>query len=1697
MTTIAGLELLERLHEGPRSIVHRAQRPDGTLVVVKTHRSDLPTPGEVAELRREHRLLGCISSPRVVSALDLVPHGNGVALVLEDIGACSLVERLRTGAPLSLTEGLTVARDLAAALEAVHAQGIVHRDIKPANVVVHPQTLELRLIDFNTSARLDAAEPTNAELEGTLAYLSPEQTGRMNRPVDRRADLYSFGVLLFELLSGRLPFAMDDPLELMHAHCARTPPPLREHAPGAPPVLEAITARLLMKDAEDRYQSARGLRLDLQRCLDSMDVDGVPYFEPGGMDTSEQFQLSRRLVGRAEPLDRLQRAFRSARQGVQVVLVSGAPGIGKSALIREVSRPIARSRGYFVEGKFDQFERDRPYASLVQAFQQLTRQLLTESAGRVQAWSHALSDALGANLAVITDVLTELALLVGPQPAPAPLPPLEARHRFDDSFQRFVRVFARPDAPLALFLDDLQWVDSASLRLVRTLATDPQVAGLLIVGTYRDNEVGPHHPLQRALEEMLAAGVATDTVELGPLALRDASELVRDTLRCAPADAEPLARLLLRKTAGNPFFLSQFLRSLHADGALVCAPDGGGWTWDLAAIERRDITDNVADLLSQRIRQLPEETAALLQLAACLGNTLSLGELAEASGRPVEDAGRAIWPALEGGHLLPLGRAHRWLQDADAPHQDLAGLRLRFLHDRVQQAAYHLLDEAARRPIHLAIGRRIDVGELRGAALFAAARHYGAAEALLTDPQERDRVAALQLAAARQARRSNAYGVARGMLDRGLALAERPELRRDLQTERGVCACLLGDRAEAAGWFEQALSASPDPLDRADIRAEWLQSLLNEGDHRGAVDLGAACLADLGRPMPRGRDAAVEAGGAMLQEVLAALGPKGAASVLDLPPMTDRRSRALARILGMFSPSAYILDPEDGQFLWVAASCLALAQEAGAAVDTPHGCSLVGMVLYAIGERGLGHGFLETGLRLAERDGDLLQRAKTTTCLGFYESWSKPVDTALATARLGWERGLEAGDYFHAAWAARNVLRATTLSTRPPAEAVVEADAFVVFLRPHAPELVSTCQSIARRHLALMGQTDGPTSFAGPDFDEPAFWSGIELRQIEVEILIANMEQGWLHLLYGEWHAAEERLARAQGVLATLAELDEGGELAFLHGLCAAGRGDRDGLRAAMATLEPRSQAQEDNWGPRARLLEAELTAMEGGLDAAITAFDRAIDAAQDQPLIRALAQERAGRLLLDGPRERFARVYLSEACNAYELWGATCKAAALADEFPDRRATGLTSTALRAVRPDEAMTATVHTLPAFGGAQLELETFAQAARAIASEVERPGLLRALLRLAVANAGATAGALVTWEEGGPRLRGRAVAGAELVITTVDEALERTSCVPRSMVLGAARLKEPTVVQDTAEDLRFARDPYFLVNPCRSALALPLLHGGRLGGVLYLESDRTTGAFTPARTELLSLLSSQVAIALENARLYEETRAALEHVQRLNDAHRRFVPRELLAALGKPSVLTVGLGESTSGQMTVLFADIRGFTALSERLGPQETFAFLNRYLAVAGPVVRACGGFIDKYIGDAIMAVFPRAADDALDAARGLQMAVDRFNDEWVAEGHSPVRIGVGVHVGQVVLGTVGEAERMEGTVISDAVNVASRLEGQCKVLGVGIVVSEAVFAACSEPMRQPRRALGAVEVRGRSGTINAFELVVARRQVG
>ncbi|HTN92089.1 MAG TPA: AAA family ATPase, partial [Sorangium sp.] len=747
MPVLSQYVALEVIHEGADTILYRARhRQSDRPVVLKVLRRDHASPRALGRLHHEHEVARALDTPAVVKPRAIEALGDQVALVLEDFGGRSL-DQLLDG-PMPLERFFPIALRLAGALAELHRHHVIHKDIKPQNLLCNCETGEVKITDLGIAclAPRESQELVHDGLiEGTLAYMAPEQTGRMNRWIDERTDLYSLGVTFYEMLTGTLPFHASDPVAWVYCHIAQKPQPPHAVVPSIPPALSAVVLRLLAKAAEERYQSALGLRYDLDACFAQLRASGtIEAFPLAQRDVSDRLQVPQRLYGREREIEALLAVFDrvAARGRPELALVSGYSGIGKSSLVAELHRPVARAGGFFLSGKFDELKRDIPYHAFLQAFRGLVQEILCVSEDELERWRRRLQEALGPSGGLLADVLPELALLLGPQPPAPELPAAEARHRFHATLRRFVAACVQKEHPMVLFLDDLQWADAGSLQLLEQLVTHAEAEHLLLVGAYRDNEVGPAHPLSLMLSEARKGGAAVTDIVLAPLSADDVGALVAATVRAPAEQVEPLARLVHEKTGGNPFFLIQFLIALHQERLLAFDADERAWRWDIAAIRDKGFSDNVVDLMTGKLRRLSASTQDALKLAACLGSSFTLDILEVIANRPAAELSEALAAAVREGLLL------------------CRDVTYRFLHDRVQQAAYALIPAAQLPEVHLCIGRLLLEGRSAGEreeALFDIVGHLNRGAALIRSPAERADLAALNLRAGRRARAAAAH----------------------------------------------------------------------------------------------------------------------------------------------------------------------------------------------------------------------------------------------------------------------------------------------------------------------------------------------------------------------------------------------------------------------------------------------------------------------------------------------------------------------------------------------------------------------------------------------------------------------------------------------------------------------------------------------------------------------------------------------------------------------------------------------------------------------------------------------------------------------------------------------------------------------------------------------------------------------------
>jgi hypothetical protein len=868
------------------------RRSDGhrlaALAVVPV--AEHPPPDTLDRLAHEYGLKDELDGSWAVRPLELVRERDRTILVLEDPGG-ELLEGL-LGQPMAVESFLRLALGLVAAIAGLHQRGLIHKDIKAAHILVNWASGAVKLTGFGIASRLprqrQAPDPP-AVIAGTLAYMAPEQTGRMNRSIDARSDLYAVGVTLYRMLTGSLPFTATDPMEWVHCHIARQPVPPAERLPGAPTALSAIIMKLLAKTAEERYQTAAGVERDLRRSFTQWEAQGrIDDFPVGEDDTPDRLLIAEKLYGRVREVDALFAAFdRVVTSGApELVLVSGYSGIGKSAVVHELHKALVPPRGLFATGKFDQYKRDIPYSTLVQALQSLVRPLLGKSEADLASWREMLLEALGPNGRLMVDLVPELNLVVGEQPPVPELPSKEAQRRFQLVFWRFIGVFARPEHPLALFLDDLQWLDAATLDLIEDLLTQADVRHLLLIGAYRDNEIDAAHPLRRKLDAIRNGGGKVADITLAPLAHEHVGQLIADAMRCQPRRAAPLTQLVHEKTAGNPFFVIQFIYALAEERLLAFDHGTARWTWDVERIRAKGYTDNVVDLMVGKLTRLPAETQRALQLLACLGNVAEIMMLSVVFGVAAAHAEAALWEAVRQELVERLDGSYR------------------FIHDRVQEAAYSLIPRASRAADHLRIGRLL-VAHTPPAkleeAIFEIVNQLNRGATLIAVRDEREQLAELNLIAGKRAKASTAYASALTYLIAGAALLaedcwkRRHELIFALELDRAECEFLTSALAEAEQRLAALSTRAADMVERATVACLRLDlyTTLDQGSR--AVAVGLDCLRHLGidwSPNPTEEEARRE-----YDRIWSQLGSRPIEALIALPLMSDPASLATMDVL--------------------------------------------------------------------------------------------------------------------------------------------------------------------------------------------------------------------------------------------------------------------------------------------------------------------------------------------------------------------------------------------------------------------------------------------------------------------------------------------------------------------------------------------------------------------------------------------------------------------------------------------------------------------------------------------------------------------------------------------------------------------------------------------------------------------------------
>ncbi len=1481
----------------------------GTPVVVKLLRNEHPTPLQLARLRHEHEVLAGIDDPHIVKSRGLLQHGHGLALVLEDVGENSLDHVIASGTA-DLGRRLELAVSLARTVAAVHRHRVIHKDIKPHHFFIRndaPDTTAL--IDFGLATslaqRVQAAAKVT-ELEGTLAYIAPEQTGRMNRVVDWRSDLYSLGVTLYELFTERLPFDTKDPLELVHSHIARNPTAPAKIRTGLPAPLSDIILRLLAKSAEDRYQSAVGVQRDLERCLELVRSNQQSQaFVLGADDDSGEFAIPQKLYGRERELARLGELLAHTREGEKgLVLLRGTAGVGKSALVHELRRSLVAD-GYFVTGKFDFLGTSVPYAPLGHAFRELVQSVLAEPPAVLEQRKRALLDAVGPNGRLLIELVPELEWVIGPQPEVAALGPGESQDRFELLFVEFLRAFASRQHPLILFLDDLQWADAGSLRLLQHALSASGLEGLLVLGAYRDNEVSPAHPLSLMLDELAKAGASIHQLQLEPLALDHVASLLCDTLHCSANAADEFATILLEKTLGNPFFVNQFLITVHRDGLLTYAPESRVWQWDLAQIRSRLATDNVVDFMMERLRELPSETQAMLHIAACIGHEFDDQTLATVSQRSRNTVMEQLWSAVQQGFLVPLDSNYRYAEETNGTSDSQGSAALnaayRYLHDRVHQAAYTLLDEDRRAEMHVKIGRFLLAragGKPADRELFEITDHLNRGRKLIDTPEEILALARLNLSAALKARNGSAPEVAVRYVDCALDLLGESsfeshfELAWPAHMLKAECSFLVGNLDEAMRITDVMERHAQTTLQKVDACNLHIALLTKSGRLPEACEKTAATLAIQDWALPPLGDPAALGGriGAEFGAYQGCMGGRSVESLAELPSLESPQKLALLETLAHGVPAAFGSKPELHVLLVLKGVQVLSEGKAPLGGFFYEQYAIVHSVITGDLEAAYRYGKL--GLTLAKNVENPAYAGQVYFLFGGFTShWRDPISVGLKLLRQGLRQSLEAGDRIYACYCS-SVTASYRLYSGECLADVEQSLRAGIELAERFGDVVNTafCKCCERAIAALRGQTTQFGSLDGADFSEADFEASAPISAQPfygtVKAMIRYLAGKYADAVQAadQWplppgmffhgeHALYRTLATAE--LAAVAGPD--GRERYL-----------ERIRKELVLIEGWAKSSPENHAHRAALVRARLAELEGDQLTAMRGYDEAIGLAEDSGCLHheALANELAARFHIRHGRPRVARAYVADCVYAYERWGATVKVEQIRREHSDllptqQQTTQLDSVSVHTARLSSSTSRAPTTLGSAG--HLDLATAVRATEAIATELLQARLMERLMRALVEHAGAQRGCLVMSRNDRLELEATVTIDPDVVRLDLAESIADTPEVPASLVRYVARTHESVVLDNATRDSRFGSDPYMQSNRPKSALCIAMMQRGKLTGVLYLENTVTTSAFNPNRTALLEFLATQAAVAFENARLYGDLAATTEALRRTNES----------------------------------------------------------------------------------------------------------------------------------------------------------------------------------------------------------------------
>ncbi len=1602
--------LQEKIHETRNSIIYRGHQENETQpLIIKLLKTACPTPSEIARFKQEYSLVRQLNIENIIKIYDLVEHDNQYAIIEEDFGGQSVKETLRTG-KLDLESFLKISSKVSETLGYIHKNNVIHLDIKPDNILINPEKGEVKITDFGISAVLTHAndELYNSDvIEGTLSYMSPEQTGRMNRGVDYRTDIYSLGATFYEMLTGEVPFKSNDPMELIHSHIARQPLSPSILNASIPPVLDAITLKLLSKNPEERYQNCLGLMADLDECLKQLqEKNRIDEFPIAKKDISIRFNIPRSLVDRENERIELMRCFERTCKGLsEVMLVTGQPGIGKSALVNEIYKPIIAKKGYFIFGKYDQFRKDVPYSAIIQSLQGLIRQIISESEKKIKSWRDKLIAALGPNGKVITDVIPELELIIHKQPDLPLLGPDETINRFNLVFQNFINVFMTEEHPLVMFLDDLQWADQASLKFLENLMTTYETRYLFLIGAYRDNETNDAHPLTLSLNKIIQKGRKIHNIKLGPLDVNSINLIIMNVLLCEAERSLPLAELINKKTAGNPFFVIQFLKNIYDNHLLELNPRTG-WEWDINKVRQLQVTENVIDFMAEKISHFPKNTQDILKICACIGNRFDLESLSVVSGKSIDETLVDLTSAIQ--------------EDMISLH----GNMYKFLHDRIQEAAYSTIPENEKEAMHYRIGmnvlRKTDAENLNEK-IFYIVDQLNRGIRLVSGTDEEMMLAKLNLQAAQKSKKSTAYASASSYLKTAMGLLpeyswkSHYELTYSIYREAIECEYLNLNFSEAEKIFDMIVRNVKSNIDRANVHTLMIILYTTQGNYEDALRVGIEGMKMLGINLPgKVSDARV---GLELLKLRIKFGRKKIEDLIDMQyaPMPNNleESKIIAADYLAAHPSKSFDHPEIE--LWEMLSYAYLAIHTGTvafyanpnlfafiAINgvyrlldyevnfeySPFAYIAMGSIVgSSLGFYQHGHRFGLAALKTNEKIADMKNRCRVEFAFPmFIQHWKKHARSDLNYFRSAYKNGIENGDLLFSGHSV-NLIGMTRLMLGDNIDDILEEySKYKDFqLGVKDPFIARNYKENTRMCLCLKGLTEGRGSLNGDGFDEDEQANYYQSEKNMLGTFYFSLVRLRIKYLFGEYSKARRliplmhRIVRQKTALGNL-HIPE--FYLYYSLILTASYAEADALTKARYWIRLKANQMKmlgwarscpENFRHKYHLMAAEMMKIRGRFRKAQHLYHEAIEGARKNGYRQeeAIACERLALLYLESASRDEAGFFMQQAHRCYSLWGASDKAKELEEKYASlipreqKQVTGTISmrdsTGSTTVKGSSgSLTISGATETTSSAKMLDLSTAMKVSQIISSEIVLDRLLQKIMHESITNAGAQRGYLILESDGELIIEASEDIDKNEFMVMQSMALNDCSEICRSIVHYVYNSGEDIVLGNASKEGLFTSDPYIMRVKCKSILCTPIMSKGKISGILYMENNLSENAFTPERLEILRSFSVQAAISIENARLFEL--ATTDGMTKL------FVHRYFQLLLDQE----IKRSQRHDKKFSLIMMDIDNFKSFNDTYGHQLGDRVLKDVAAAAKKISRS-EDIAARYGGEEFVMILPEA----------------------------------------------------------------------------------------------------------------------------